>query len=111
MMLLAGQGAVAGQESRAQLALVALGQPALGRAFGLAQQMRQAGLRVWMDLSGKKGMKQQMKAAAASGASHTLILGEDELARGVAALKHMGTQEQRELSLDGLAAKIMEAYT
>ncbi len=68
------------------------------------EQLRTAGLSVWMNAAGPEGpasMKSQFKRADASGACYALIFGADELARGEVALKNLrepgGTQ--RNLSL------------
>ncbi len=89
-----------------QVAVVALGPAAYGPAFALSQELRALGASVWMDLSRKKSMKAQMKAAAELGARYALILGEDELARGEAALKDMASREQSALDLKGAAKAV-----
>ena len=88
------------------MALIALGAGSYGPAFGLMQELRGLGLSAWMDLSKKRGMKNQMKAASQMGARYALILGEDELKRGEAALKNMADGVQQALPLKGLAQAI-----
>jgi histidyl-tRNA synthetase len=85
--------------------LVGLGEAALRRNLLLARELRGAGFRLQMDLEGR-GMKAQMKAANKSGAARVLILGDDELARNVATLKDMASGEQKDVSLDSLAAAL-----
>ena len=94
-------------EAACDVALIALGNPAYAAAFGLAQELRGLGLCAWMDLSRKRGMKNQMKTAAALKARYALILGDDELAKGVAAVKDMNSGEQASLPLQGLAKAMM----
>jgi histidyl-tRNA synthetase len=86
------------------VAVIALGAAAHGPAFALMQELRGLGLSAWMDLSRKRGMKNQMKQASALGARYALFLGEDELAKGQASVKDMNSGEQSALPLQGLAA-------
>jgi histidyl-tRNA synthetase len=95
-----------GPSAPAQVAVICLGSPAYGVGFGLAQELRALGVSVWMDLSRKRGMKNQMKTAGGSGVRYALILGEDELAKGEASVKDMNSGEQAALPLKGLAAAI-----
>ena len=84
---------------RAEVALAALGEAAFREGFKLAGRLRARGLRVQMDLHPGKGLKAQFKQAAACGALYTLVLGEDEMARGMAGLKDMRTQAQEDVAL------------
>ncbi len=94
--------------SATQVAVLALGAGAQGPGLGIAQTLREQGVSVWMDLSGKRGMKSQIKAAAAEGVAVSLILGEDELARGVCGLKDMRAQAQSEVSLENAVKEILD---
>lgn len=105
MQLLAQNGASPAPQT--DVALIALGSPAYGAAFGLAQRLRALGALAWMDLSRKRSMKSQMKAASAMGARFAVILGDDELAKGEASLKDMGRGEQAPVPLEGLAEALM----
>ncbi len=74
--------------------IAALGNEAQRHAFSLCNSLRQAAVRTEMDLSGKS-LKSQMKRANKLGCTHTLIIGDAELAEGTAQLRNMqdGTQE------------------
>ncbi len=72
---------------------VSQGDRATAQALVLAQQLRQAGLRVEFDLSGA-AFKKQLKRADRSGAPLCLILGETEAVQGTVGLKWLQTQEQ-----------------
>ncbi|MDR1327741.1 MAG: histidine--tRNA ligase [Heliobacteriaceae bacterium] len=61
-------------------------------AFGLAQELRGAGLSVEFDLSNKKFTKQLEKAAKT--AEFALILGEDEVENNTVSVKNLSTAEQ-----------------
>lgn len=74
-------------------------------ALELLYTLRRAGLRADMDYAGR-GMKGQMKTAAASGARAACIIGGDEAARGVAAVRDLAKAEQTEVPLAEVAARV-----
>ena len=67
--------------------------------------LQQAGLRVTRAY-GAKSMKSQMKSANKSGAAVTVILGEDEVARGVATVRPMSGGDQTEVPLDDVVDSV-----
>jgi len=79
------------------------------RALGLADRLRRAGLAADVDVMAR-GLRAQMKQADRLGARFVLVLGEDEIRRGVAAIREMATGAQEEMALDALpgllAAKV-----
>ncbi|MGF1550075.1 MAG: histidine--tRNA ligase [Sphingomonadaceae bacterium] len=81
--------------------IVPLGAEAERRAMAIAARLRREGLAV--DMAYRGNMKKRMQKAAASGARHAVILGEDELARGEAGVKDMDSGKQRDVVLDALA--------
>jgi histidyl-tRNA synthetase len=89
--------------------LAALGDGARARVLPLAQTLRRAGLPVVHGYEGRS-LKSQMKDADRQGARYTLILGEDELARGEAMLRDMATSSQEAVALDALAAVLRARY-
>lgn len=76
-------------------------------ALRLAAQMRTAGLRTERAY-GAKSMKSQMKTANKSRAVVAVIIGEDELARGVATVRPMDGGEQSEYPLDTVVATVAD---
>jgi histidyl-tRNA synthetase len=82
-------------------ALVPLGPAAETAAIGLAAQLRRGGIACEMAYKGN--MKRRMQKADSSGARFAIILGEDELARGEAAVKDLATGEQKSVALTDLA--------
>ncbi len=83
------------------LFVAALGAGPRAWAFELTQRLRRAGLRVEM-MSQDKSLKAQMRRADKLGARRALIVGEQELADGVAQLKDMAAAGRQEpLPLDG----------
>ncbi|MEA3051696.1 MAG: histidyl-tRNA synthetase [Sphingomonadales bacterium] len=85
-------------------ALVPLGDAAEAAATGLVTQLRRAGIACEMAYKGN--MKRRMQKANASGARYAVILGDDELARGEAALKDLRSGEQRSVKLTDLAGAL-----
>jgi histidyl-tRNA synthetase len=85
-------------DSGSDLFIVALGEAARNRAFLLTQEGRRNGLAVLMDPAGRS-MKAQMKQADKFQARYVLIMGEEELAKGIAILRDMASKAQEELAL------------
>jgi histidyl-tRNA synthetase len=82
--------------------LVTVGSDARPMALRLARALRDRGAGVVYPLR-EQAMKKQFSAAAAEGAREVVILGPDEVARGIAKVRTMATGEERELSLELLA--------
>ncbi len=81
----------------------------LGGRAELQGQRIVAGLRregVAADMSYRGNMKKRLGRANDAGAAYALIIGDDELDRGEAQLKDLGTGEQRAVSLDLLTEAI-----
>lgn len=86
------------------VALVPLGEQAEAAATGIAASLRRSGIACEMAYRGN--MKKRMQKAAASGARYAIIIGDDELARGEAAVKHLASGEQKNVTLDGLVEAV-----
>ncbi|MEG8015055.1 histidine--tRNA ligase [Sphingomonas sp. 22R3R2A-7] len=108
----AGVGWAAGVERLAMLldepaaaaidaVVVPMGADAEARATGIVADLRRAGVAVEMAYKGK--MKARMAKADALGARFAIILGDDELAKGVAAVKTLGAGTQVEVAFADLA--------
>jgi len=88
--------------------IVASGEPAERAAFALAERLRDAlpGRGVWLNLGGGN-FKAQFRRADRSGATVALVLGEQELERGVVAVKPLRSEAgQSECPLAQLPALI-----
>ncbi|HYJ83417.1 MAG TPA: histidine--tRNA ligase [Allosphingosinicella sp.] len=88
-------------------ALVPLGDAAETAAIGLVAQLRRAGIACEMAYKGN--MKRRMQKADSSGARYAIIVGDDELARGEAAVKDLRTGEQKNVAMTDLAGAVREA--
>jgi len=81
----------------------ALGDEAADVAFGLMSRLQRQGVWAEMDYFGKS-LKAQMRRADKLAARKVVILGGDELARGVAMLRDMEDSSQQEVALEELPA-------
>jgi histidyl-tRNA synthetase len=95
VLLLDGEGF----ETRPDLFIAYHGEAAGDAAFLLMSRLQRRGISVELDYEGKS-MKSQMRRADKFRARYTLIIGEDELAKGKAALKEMDRGVQEEVALD-----------
>ena len=102
------QGLVA-DEGSPDVYVVLAGAAAEAVGLGLAERIRDGapGLRVETNCGGGS-FKSQLKRADKSGAKYAVIVGEDEAARQIAALKPLRGREaaQREVPFDDLAAEL-----
>ncbi|WP_301125526.1 histidine--tRNA ligase [Streptomyces cacaoi] len=84
---------------------VPIGEEARRRMFALVTALRREG--VATDLAyGGRSMKNAMKSANRSGARYALLLGERDLAEGVAQFKDLHSGEQTSVSLDRVVAEL-----
>ena len=84
-----------------------LGAAAETKALGVARALRRLDIAVEQDYRGN--MKRRMQRANKLGARFAVILGDDELAKGVAQVKDLDTQAQHEVALDKLGETLAEA--
>ena len=99
LVLMRGENRVAA--ARPELFLAALGAEAGRRGFALMSQLQRRGVSAEMDYEGKS-LKSQMRRAGKLQARQVLILGEEELARGIGQLRDMDSGTQEEIALDSL---------
>jgi histidyl-tRNA synthetase len=77
-----------GRDNRPRVFVAALGEEARDRAFTLVQDLRRKNLAAEMDFEGRS-LKAQMTLADRLGATYVVILGERELASGMAQVRPM----------------------
>jgi histidyl-tRNA synthetase len=90
---------------RPDLFIATLGSEADGFGFRLLTRLQRQGIFAEMDYAGKS-LKAQLRRADKLGARRVLILGGDELARGVAQLRDMAAGTQYEVFLNELDARL-----
>jgi histidyl-tRNA synthetase len=86
------------EPARPRVVLVPLGERAEAAAQRVIADLRRDGIAA--DMAYRGNMKKRLGRANEAGASFALIIGDDELERGEAQLKDLGTGEQRAVSLD-----------
>ena len=89
------------------LFVAALGEETIKEAYRIINQLHLQGIRVELDYEGKS-LKSQMRRADKLKAEYVLILGEDELKRGKAALRNMGSKVQEEIALKDIVNTLKE---
>ena len=97
-----------GQAAEIDAFVVAFGDAASGPARLLARDLRQAGLSVLFDPAGRSP-RAQMRQADKTKAACVLLLGEDELARGVVTIKDMSTGDQQTIARGEVSAHLTKS--
>ena len=86
------------------IAVIPIGQACEETALTLTQALRRAGLSVELGYSGN--LNKRMKRANRQNARAAVLIGEDELAKGVATVRDLDSGDQQELSLDAVEAAL-----
>jgi len=81
----------------------------LGETLGLAAMLRKAGLRVDVYPEADK-IGKQFKYAASRGVPFVAVVGDDEQAKGVVAIKNLSTGEQTAVPRDQVASFVRNAH-
>lgn len=93
------------EENKPEVFVAVVGEAAKAFGLKLCRELRQKGVIAEMDTLARN-IKGQFKYADRLGARYTLVIGEDELAKGVVSLKDMSRSEQREISIDKIYDEI-----
>jgi histidyl-tRNA synthetase len=113
LLVLADAGVPARGDDRVDL-FVATAGTGSAQALAIADRLRAGGLAVMVDVMGR-ALRNQMRQADRAGAGWVLLLGEDEVARGVAILREMAAGTQTEVPLarvaDDVPARIRSQKT
>jgi histidyl-tRNA synthetase len=89
-----------------ELFVVWVGEKARDWAFPVVHRLRQKG--VGVEIEGEvRSLKSQMRRADKLKAGAVLIVGDDELANGLAVLRDMATKQQRPIALDHIEAELL----
>jgi histidyl-tRNA synthetase len=91
-------------KARRPIAVVPVGEAAQAKAAAMAEQLRRAGHAVELGYSGNLGKR--LKRADKLSAAAAIILGEDELAQGVATLRDLDSGEQAAVPLAELEERL-----
>jgi histidyl-tRNA synthetase len=93
---------------RPDLFIATLGRAAETAGFRLLTKLQRRAIRAEMEYSGKS-LKAQLRRADKLQARHVLILGDEELARGVAPLRNMDESSQLDVVLDELETHFLKS--
>jgi len=95
------------EHSLADIYFLTLGEKATQKGFVLAEQIRERhGVSVVSETL-QRSMKAQMREANRLGVQFVVILGDNELDKGIAVVKNMDSSEQEEIPLDKLSDHFM----
>ena len=101
------QGLAPAPEQKPDVFLVSLGQLARMKAIPLLYKLRENELAATTAF-GDKSFKTQMRDADRQGARYALILGENELAAGIVAVKNLGDGVQENVPEDRIVSFLLE---
>jgi histidyl-tRNA synthetase len=99
LLTLESTGVVIEEPSKQDLFIIILGEVAKRKALGLAKQFRDQGIKTEIDHL-DRSMKAQFKYTNKIKVPYVIILGEEEVNKGVFPLKRMADGEQIEVSFD-----------
>lgn len=84
-----------------------LGESARQPAISLQKELRSAGIRAEIEYQ-QRSLKSQMKKAGKLGVAYAVLLGEDEIEKGMAVLRDMGESSQEDVEMTRLVDRIVE---
>ena len=101
------QGVCIPQETETKVLVAHLGDVAKREAVRIASDLRRDGVAATVGPAGR-GLRSQLRYANSIGATHTIIIGDDELAQGVVQVRDLARSEQRTIKM---ASGLVEALT
>ncbi|AXY23127.1 Histidine--tRNA ligase [Komagataeibacter saccharivorans] len=87
------------------VAIIPMGADAQGAAITVLQGLRAAGIRA--ETSYRGNMKRRLERANRMKATHAILIGSDEIARGVVQAKDLDSGQQTEVPMDNVAAFLL----
>ena len=105
LMLMEANGAEFPEEEKPDVFIAFIGDKAKAFGLKLARDLRLEGISVRMD-NLARNIKGQFKYADRLNAKYTIVIGEDELDRGIVSLKNMEKSEQKEVRFEELVSEI-----
>ncbi len=98
MLLMEAQNTPFPEANKPDLFVVALGEKATLKSLEIVKDMREEGFGALLDLN-QRSIRAQMKYADKLDAKFTIVIGDNEVEKGIAVLKNMKTGEENEISL------------
>ena len=105
LLILEAKGIEIPKPSDCDVFIATLGERAKLEGLKLAGSLRGKGSRVLTDVMGR-GLKAQLKYADRSGARYTVVIGDDELDKGVVTLRDMVNSSQKEIRIEAIDEEI-----
>ncbi|MBQ3054154.1 MAG: histidine--tRNA ligase [Clostridia bacterium] len=105
LMCMEAEGVYMGEPSKADIFVATLGENTASYATGFIKKLRDNGIcaeRDYMD----RGLKAQMKYANKIGAKYSVVIGDDEVQKGICNLKNMETGESEATTFDEIIEKL-----
>ncbi len=107
LMLMEACGADFPEDDSTDVFIAVMGDRAKAFGLKLCREMRQKGITAEMDTLARN-IKGQFKYADRLNARYTLVIGENELEKGVVSLKDMKNSQQREIKIDDIYKEVMK---
>jgi histidyl-tRNA synthetase len=93
------------EKNETRVLVAHLGDRAKLEAMRLSSDLRKAGINAVVGPSGRS-LRSQMRYASSASATHAVIIGDDELERGVVVLRNLSSSDQTEVHPDRVAESI-----
>ena len=107
LMLMDACGAQFPADDSVDVFIAVMGERAKAFGLKLCRELRQSGVAAEMDTLARN-IKGQFKYADRLNAKYTLVIGENELDKGVVSLKDMSMSQQREIKIEDIFAEIVK---
>ena len=106
LLAVEAEGVVIPQTFVSDLFIIPMGEAAKSASLKYAADLRASGFKVELAF-GDRALKTAMKTADKSGARYSLVIGDEEIASGVAEVKEMSSGTETSVRLDTLASALM----
>jgi len=90
----------------ADIFIACLGERAKAAGLGIAKELRSSGIKTSIDVM-DRGLKAQLKYSDRLGADYSIVIGDDELDKGVVTLRDMNNSSQKEVRIEELGKEIL----
>ena len=105
LLTLENNGIEIPKQDSVDIYIVSIGEDADKEAFKLLSKLRMNGISGDKDYLGRS-IKAQFKYSDKVNAKYTVVIGDDEIEKGIVSLKNMSTGEQKEVNIDSLAEEL-----
>lgn len=102
LMLMEAENVIIPERENVKLYIAAMGDAAYKKAFEIVSALRDKGVKAEVDHAGR-GIKAQFKYADKIHAENVVTLGENELASGIAQIKHMADGSLKEVKINEIS--------